>query len=75
MSLSGMYVEMRRIKKFWRQNKIQIFDLWKQEDLYFLMGHTLRYHTWIIIGLFYPEKKKVFRKSFFICRINILIIK
>jgi len=38
--------------------KTKFFDFMKTRDLYFLMGTHFRFHTWIIIGLFYPQKRK-----------------
>ncbi len=34
------------------------FDFMKTRDLYLFMGTHFRYGTWIIIGLFYPQKRK-----------------
>jgi len=52
---------MRREKdKKIMENKIKnkFFDFMKTRDLYFFMGTHFRYGTWIIIGLFYPQKRK-----------------
>lgn len=38
--------------------KNKFFDFMKTRDLYFFMGTHFRYGTWIIIGLFYPQKRK-----------------
>jgi len=38
--------------------KNKFFDFMKTRDLYFFMGTHFRYSTWIIIGLFYPQKRK-----------------
>ena len=38
--------------------KNKFFDFMKTRDLYFFMGTHFRFGTWIIIGLFYPEKRK-----------------
>jgi hypothetical protein len=38
--------------------KTKFFDFMKTRDLYFFMGTHFRLGTWIIIGLFYPTKKK-----------------
>ena len=38
--------------------KNKFFDFMKTRDLYFFLGTHFRYGTWIIIGLFYPQKRK-----------------
>jgi len=38
--------------------KNKFFDFMKTRDLYFFMGTHFRFGTWIIIGLFYPQKRK-----------------
>ncbi|VVB91275.1 Uncharacterised protein [uncultured archaeon] len=38
--------------------KTKFFDFMKTRDLYFFMGTHFRFGTWIIIGLFYPQKRK-----------------
>ena len=38
--------------------KNKFFDFMKTRDMYFFMGTHFRYSTWIIIGLFYPQKRK-----------------
>jgi hypothetical protein len=38
--------------------KDRFFDFMKTRDLYFFMGTHFRFGTWIIIGLFYPKKRK-----------------
>lgn len=38
--------------------KGRFFDFMKTRDLYFFMGTHFRFSTWIIIGLFYPQKRK-----------------
>lgn len=37
--------------------KAKFFDEMQKRDLYFFMGTHFRFHTWLIIGLFYPPKK------------------
>lgn len=44
--------------------KLKFFDFMKTRDLYFLMGTHFRFYTWIIIGLFYPEKRKGIQLKF-----------
>lgn len=35
----------------------QFFDCMKEKDLYFIMGTHFRYGTWMVIGIFCPEKE------------------
>ncbi|CAG1021709.1 hypothetical protein DOJK_01191 [Patescibacteria group bacterium] len=44
--------------------KFKFFDFMKTRDLYFLMGTHFRFSTWIIIGLFYPQKRKGIQLKF-----------
>jgi len=44
--------------------KFKFFDFMKTRDLYFLMGTHFRFGTWIIIGLFYPQKRKSIQLKF-----------
>jgi len=39
-----------------RKIKDHFFDLMKERELYFIMGTHFTYGTWIITGLFCPEK-------------------
>lgn len=43
--------------------KTKFFDFMKTRDLYFFMGTHFRFGTWIIIGLFYPQKRKGIQKK------------
>lgn len=44
--------------------KNKFFDFMKTRDLYFFMGTHFRFGTWIIIGLFYPQKRKGIQLKF-----------
>lgn len=35
----------------------KLFDWMKERQLYFFMGTYFKYGTWIIIGIFYPDKE------------------
>ncbi|CAG0964442.1 hypothetical protein METP3_01048 [Methanosarcinales archaeon] len=42
----------------------RFFEFMKTRDLYFFMGTHFRFGTWIIIGLFYPQKRKGIQLKF-----------
>lgn len=42
----------------------KFFEFMKTRDLYFFMGTHFRFGTWIIIGLFYPQKRKGIQLKF-----------
>jgi hypothetical protein len=43
----------------------KFFDFMKERDLYFVMGTHFRFKTWMIIGIFYLEKKDEKQKKLF----------
>jgi len=52
-NMKSKYDEKTALKKV--KEKF-IDDLWRKRDLYFILGTTSRFYTWIIIGVFYPPK-------------------
>ncbi len=57
---------IRRLRNRYAGNENQIFEkakdklytFMKGRDLHFIMGTHYRYSTWLIVGLFYPQRKK-----------------
>lgn len=43
----------------------ELFELIKEKDIYFIMGTHFIYGTWMITGIFYPEKEDRSQKSIF----------
>jgi hypothetical protein len=43
----------------------QLFEFLKEKELYFIMGTHFTYGTWLITGIFYPDKESGNQKSIF----------
>ncbi|MDQ1276838.1 MAG: hypothetical protein QG610_2416, partial [Euryarchaeota archaeon] len=43
----------------------QLFEHLREKELYFIMGTHFIYGTWLITGIFGPEKESVNQKSIF----------
>ncbi|MGE4495040.1 MAG: hypothetical protein AB7D09_09485 [Methanosarcina sp.] len=48
-----------------RKIREQLFDHLKGKELYFTMGTHFIYGTWLITGVFCPEKESVNQRSIF----------
>jgi hypothetical protein len=48
-----------------RKIRNKFFDFMKERELHFVMGTHFRFKTWMIIGIFYLEKKDEKQKKLF----------